>query len=71
MDSGGPGAPGVPVLRPVEKVRRPGLEDVTLQLQLVEERPALVIGVSLKDVTRILAPIQKVQNRIIQQKSTK
>ena len=56
MDSGDPGAPGVAVLRSVAMVGRSGLENVTLLLQLLEERPALVIAVSLKDVTRILAP---------------
>ena len=37
MDSGVPGAPGVAVPRPVERVRRPGLGNVILLLQLTEE----------------------------------
>ena len=40
MDSGVPGAPGVAVLRPVDKEGKPGLENVILLLQLMEEMNA-------------------------------
>ena len=54
MDSGDPGAPGVSVLRPVDMEEWTGTENVSLPLQLMEERPVLVIEGSLRDVTRIL-----------------
>ena len=60
MDSGDPGAPGVAVLRHVDMVRRSGLENVILLLQLMEEILVLGIEVSLKGVTNILAPMVKV-----------
>ena len=48
MEGGVPGAPGVAVVRPVEREVCPGLEYVILLLQLMEEIPALVIAVSLR-----------------------
>ena len=61
MDSGDPGVPGVAVHKEVGA----GLENVILLLQLLKERPVLVIGVRLKDVIRILAPIIKVMEQVI------
>ena len=56
MDSGVPGAPGVAVLRPVDQVVGLGLGDVILHLQLMEDRHAVVIGVSLETVVTL--PVQ-------------
>ena len=56
MDSGVPGAPGVAVLRPVDQVVGLGLGDVILQLQLMVDRHAVVIGVSLETVVTL--PVQ-------------
>ena len=53
MDSGVPGAPGVAVLRPVDQVVGLGLGDVILQLQLMVDRHAVVIGVSLETVVTL------------------
>ena len=50
MDSGVPGAPGVDVLRPVEREAKQGLETVILLLQLMEESHVLGMKVSLRAV---------------------
>ena len=46
MEGGVPGAPGVAVVKPVEREVWQGLESVILLLKLMEEIPALVIAVS-------------------------
>ena len=58
MDSGVPGAPGVAVLRPVDQVVGLGLGDVILQLQLMVDRHAVVIGVSLETVVILLVQVR-------------
>ena len=59
MDSGVPGVPGVAVLRPVDKDGPPGLETVTLLLQLMEEM-TVKMGkkVSLKAVAILLVKVR-------------
>ena len=58
MDGGVPGAPGVAVLRPVDQVVGLGLGDVILQLQLMVDRHAVVIGVSLETVVILLVQVR-------------
>ena len=58
MDSGVPGAPGVAVLRPVDQVVGLGLGDVILQLQLMVDRHAVVIRVSLETVVTLLVQVR-------------
>ena len=53
MDSGFPGAPGVAVLRPVEREVKQRLETVILLLQLMEEIHVQGMEVSLKIVPMI------------------
>ena len=54
MEGGVHGAPGVAVLRPVVKDGVPGLGDVTLLLQLMEEMTVkMEMKVSLKAATLI------------------
>ena len=65
MDSGVPGAPGVAVLRPVEREVKQRLETVILLLQLMEESHVLGMKVSLKDVQMIHVTMVKVYNRCI------
>ena len=57
MGSGVPGAPGVDVLRPVEREAKQGLETVILLLQLMEESHVLGIEGSLKAATLILVEV--------------
>ena len=58
MDDGVPGAPGVAVLRPVDQVVGLGLGDVILQLQLMVDRHAVVIRVSLETVVTLLVQVR-------------
>ena len=52
MEIGVPGVPGVAVLRPVDKDGSPGLETVTLLLQLMEE---MIVKMEMKVSLRAVA----------------